>query len=111
MRASSEHPGMTVAAGEPFTLRVSLDLRGAEVEGSTLDLDAVCTARRLGGTLPQTIAELSGKVEAGDELSLELRSAGLAPGTYRLEVAVGLGTAEAPGSLSALLDGGVLQVS
>jgi hypothetical protein len=111
MRASSEHPSMTVAAGKPFTLRLSLDLRGAEVEGSALDLDAVCTARRLGGTWPQTIAELSGKVEAGDELSLELRSAGLPPGMYRLEVAVGLGTAEAPGSLSALLDGGVLQVS
>jgi hypothetical protein len=103
---------MAVAAGAPFTLRLSLDLHGVEVaEASALDYEAVCTARRLGGRRPRTIAELSGRVAPGAELSLELRSAGLAPGTYRLEVAVGLGTAAAPGSLSALLDGGVLRVS
>jgi hypothetical protein len=103
---------MAVAAGEPFTLRLSLDLHGVEVaEASALEYDAICTARRLGGRRPRTIAEMSGKVGTGGELILELRSAGLAPGTYRLEVAVGLGTAEAPASRSALLDGGLLRVS
>jgi predicted flap endonuclease-1-like 5' DNA nuclease len=112
--AASEHPGMMVAADTPFTVRVVLDLRDvAEPGGLPIEYAATFVAKRLGGKSRQTIGELNGKAEAGDEVALELTSCGLPAGTYRLNVIARVGHvgAERPNQLAALLDGALLHVS
>jgi hypothetical protein len=111
--AASEQPGMMVTAGEPFAVRIGLDLGGVDGSERTLEYNATFSAKPLGGGPRQVLGELSGKAVAGEATTLAVRSPGLLAGTYQLEVVVGAGAVGAarPDLLAAHLQGSLLHVS
>jgi len=112
--AASGAPQWSLEAGEPFTVRLAFDLQGAEaLSRAPLAYTVSIFARTLGESRRQTetVGEDDGTLGETGRASLEVRSTGLPPGTYRLEGALRLREPDSarPRRL-VTLTGGLLQV-
>jgi hypothetical protein len=104
------YPGLTVPAGEPFTVRFMIDLGPLDVRGrSPLEYSASVVAKRFGRE-HRTVGETSGKLEGAAAELIEVHSDGLPEGTYQLKIAVRLRdpATSQPVAFAALHEGQVL---
>jgi hypothetical protein len=115
MSTDSDQPRHMLPAGALFRVRLSLDL--TNVAGSPdVPLDCVTSvyAKRLGGGKRQIFGEAHAAIKLSDKVTVEIGGLTLSPGLYRLEASVRINLltlrSQAPTGLTAMSDGGLLQI-
>jgi hypothetical protein len=108
-----ERPHTLLNHAQRFVARLNLDMTDMAVpRGAEIAYTATLYARRLGGRRA-LLGEARGTLAADDANIVEVRDLALDPGTYRLEALVALAQpneADSSLGLSALLEGGLIQV-
>jgi hypothetical protein len=111
----TSHPDRVFWLGEPFILRITLDLsQVTSPPDETLSYRAIAKAKKLVTGQEITLGETRGECYQGQEITLSFPVTGLEEGAYRLETAVGVFPAgylypEQLG-LQALSEGGLILV-
>ncbi|HBY94628.1 MAG TPA: hypothetical protein DEP84_11820, partial [Chloroflexi bacterium] len=112
--AGTEDPRTVLRDGQPFNVRLTLDLTDvAAPQDALLDYTATIYAKNLGGPR-RAVGEARGTLPRTDSVTIDVGRSILRRGLYRLEAAVVLTVLQAdpmarPG-IRALLEGGLLQV-
>lgn len=105
----------TPHADEPFLTTLTMDLTNVQAPGQgMLEYSVTLLAKKLGDRQRITLGEARGLIQSAQNAEIGVECAGLGRGIYRLEVATTLrrpeGSAEPADGLSALLEGGLLQI-
>jgi hypothetical protein len=103
--------GLMPRANTPFTLRLPVDLAGLGLaRRGRLDYQATVVAKQLGLPSRQVVVEATGTVDAGPDSGFDavVQCEGLPAGTYRLEAAVRVDSAD--DHVIALLENAVMGV-
>ena len=112
---ASGAPQWSLEADEPFTVRLAFDLQGTEPSSrAPLAYNVTIVARTVGESRrqTQTVGESDGMLGGTGGAAVELRSAGLPPGIYRLDGALRLREPDpARPDRLVTLEGGLLQVA
>lgn len=111
--AGTDNPRSILRSDQPFEVRLTLDVSDVLAPDETpLNYRATVYGKRLGSRMRQTVGEAQGIILPTDNVTLNVKSIPLPPGTYRLEADVNLTTMESPQcpDLKALLRGNLLQV-
>jgi hypothetical protein len=112
--ARSSQPSRALSSGQPFDLRLLLDLSEVKApKDMPLNYTATIYAKGLDTHRNQTVGEMRGTASPAEQITLKLEGAELPQGVYRLQAAVTLTLptkTNGPVILPQFLDGGVLQV-
>jgi hypothetical protein len=107
----ADGPPNLLQQDQPFELHLALDLTEVDTSGEeSLNYTAIVYAKRLGGSLRQTIAEAGGATAATDTLTINMIGALLSAGMYRLEAAVTLTLLPTQSDIKVFLEGSLLQI-
>lgn len=95
---------------QDFNVHVDIDLSNIESpQDMPIHYNAAVIAKNLSNGNQKKLGLSKGKI-TGDSLSIELPGRDLEPGTYRLQVQLGLNLESQPTTLTRVLPGGLLQV-
>lgn len=96
----------------PFDMRLKLDLTGATLSDDDTSLSYIATtyAKRLDNGSRQIIGKVHDLISSTNTFVINIASKGLPAGLYRLETVVALNRRPDEPGLTALLEGGLLQV-
>jgi hypothetical protein len=111
----AEFPNNTVRSGQPFHIKLMLDLKNANRSvAEAISYSITVYAKKLGSTSRQIIGKAEGLLPPEDRVNLDVENINLSSGTYRLETLVTLlptRRVNKPGSrLVAMTEGSWLQV-
>ncbi len=112
--AHSSQPSITLSSGQPFDLRLLLDLSEVKApKDERLNYTATVYAKGLDAQRNQTVGETEGTANPAEQVTLTFEGAELTQGVYRLQAVVTLTLptkTNGPVTLPHFLDGGILQV-
>jgi hypothetical protein len=106
LRPEDGAPAHLFATGQPFALRLTLALSGADEPGAAVGYSATAYAYGLAGG-ERVLGAVRGQIQAGAATAVELSGSLEQPGPYRLKVRVAL---DPPYQCGATLVGGLLQI-
>jgi hypothetical protein len=111
--AGLDRPGRILRHDQPFSARLTLDLRQVVAPlGNALPYTAAVYARALGGER-RLLGETHAEVMPGDDIAITIAGLALPAGTYRLDASVALTpVADSPAAtaLTAFAEGSLIQV-
>jgi hypothetical protein len=114
VQASESLPSRALRSGQPFDLRLLLDLSEIKAPKDVpLNYTATIYAKGLDTQWNQTVGETQGTAKPAEQVTLKFEGAELPQGVYRLQAAVTLTLptkTNGPVILPQFLDGGLLQV-
>jgi hypothetical protein len=111
----SEYPKNVIRSGQPFRVRLMLDLENASrFRGDTFAYSVNVYAKEMGSVSRQIIGKAEGSLLPVDHVNLDVENMHLSSGVYRIEAFVALSPSrrvKKPGSgLMAMTEGSLLQV-
>ena len=114
VQAQGAHPSRSLSSGQPFDVRLLLDLSDIEPsQDAPLGYKAAIYAKSLDAKGNHIVGEMQGTVTPAEEVALKFEGAHLSQGVYRLQATVTLTLpAKSNGVVTSshYLDGGLLQV-